>query len=212
MFSVAGLAAVKAVRPGAARLPSTKRMTTFGEAERARRHGLTIVYTGDGKGKTTAAVGLVVRAAGNRMHIFFLQFIKGQWKSGEREILSHLPGVELEVTGRGFTIEGLRDPRIPMDEHAAAAARGWQRAREVVHSGTYDMVVLDEILGAIQAELVPLEELLELVHTKPEQLHLVLTGRNAPPALIDAADLVSEVMPVKHPYERGIKAQRGVEF
>jgi len=183
-----------------------------GAAERSRRRGLTIVYTGNGKGKTTAAIGLVVRAAGNRMRIFFLQFIKGQWKSGEREILRGLPGVELEVTGRGFTIEGLRDPKIPMDEHALAAAHGWQRAQEVVRSDTYDMVVLDEILGAVHAELVPVDELLELVRTKPAHLHLVLTGRNAPPALIDAADLVSEVLPIKHPFERGIKAQRGVEF
>src|ERR1700730_14485995 len=97
---------------------------TANPAERRKRHGLTIVYTGDGKGKTTASIGLVVRAAGNRMRVFFLQFIKGQWKSGEREILRALPGVELEVTGRGFTIDGLRDPRIPMDDHAAAAAIG----------------------------------------------------------------------------------------
>ena len=183
-----------------------------GAAERSRRRGLTIVYTGNGKGKTTAAIGLVVRAAGNRMRVFFLQFIKGQWKSGEREILRGLPGVDLEVTGRGFTIDRLRDPRIPMDEHAAAAAAGWQRAKQVVRSDMYDMVVLDEILGAVRAELVPLDELLELVRTKPEHLHLVLTGRNAPPALIDASDLVSEVLPIKHPFERGIKAQRGVEF
>ncbi|HYW90450.1 MAG TPA: cob(I)yrinic acid a,c-diamide adenosyltransferase [Chloroflexota bacterium] len=183
-----------------------------GAAERSRRRGLTIVYTGNGKGKTTAAIGLVVRAAGNRMRVFFLQFIKGQWKSGEREILRGLPGVDLEVTGRGFTIDRLRDPRIPMDEHAAAAAAGWQRAKQVVRSDMYDMVVLDEILGAVRAELVPLSELLELVRTKPEHLHLVLTGRNAPPALIDASDLVSEVLPIKHPFERGIKAQRGVEF
>lgn len=183
-----------------------------GAAERSRRRGLTIVYTGNGKGKTTAAIGLVVRAAGNRMRVFFLQFIKGQWKSGEREILRGLPGVDLEVTGRGFTIDRLRDPRIPMDEHAAAAAAGWQRAKQVVRSDMYDMVVLDEILGAVRAELVPLGELLELVRTKPEHLHLVLTGRNAPPALIDASDLVSEVLPIKHPFERGIKAQRGVEF
>jgi len=183
-----------------------------GAAERSRRRGLTIVYTGNGKGKTTAAIGLVIRAAGNRMRVFFLQFIKGQWKSGEREILRGLPGVDLEVTGRGFTIDRLRDPRIPMDEHAAAAAAGWQRAKQVVRSDMYDMVVLDEILGAVRAELVPLDELLELVRTKPEHLHLVLTGRNAPPALIDASDLVSEVLPIKHPFERGIKAQRGVEF
>jgi cob(I)alamin adenosyltransferase len=170
------------------------------------------VYTGNGKGKTTAAIGLVVRAAGNRMRVFFLQFIKGQWKSGEREILRALPGVDLEVTGRGFTIEGLRDPRIPMDDHAAAAAHGWQRAKEIVQFGDYDLVVLDEILGAVHADLVPLQELLELVRTKPSHLHLVLTGRDAPPELIEEADLVSEVLPIKHPFERGIKAQRGVEF
>src|SRR5579864_3175591 len=174
----------------------------------AERRGLTVVYTGDGKGKTTAAVGLTVRAAGNRMRVFFLQFIKGQWKSGEREILRSLPGVDLEVTGRGFTIEGLRDPRIPMDDHAAAAAHGWQVARTSVAGGRYDVVVLDEILGAVTAGLVPLDELLELVRTKPADLHLVLTGRGAPPELIELADLVSEVHPVKHPFEKGIKAQR----
>ena len=179
---------------------------------RPPRHGLTIVYTGDGKGKTTAAIGLTVRAAGNRMRVFFLQFIKGQWKSGEREILRGLPGVQLEVTGRGFTIEGLRNPNIPMEDHAAAAAHGWQAAQQIVHANEFDLVVLDEILGAVTAGLVPLDELLELVRTKPPELHLVLTGRGAPPELVEIADLVSEVKPIKHPFEQGIKAQRGIEF
>ena len=183
-----------------------------GAAERRKRHGLTIVYTGDGKGKTTAAIGLVVRAAGNQMRVFFLQFIKGQWKSGERAILRGLPGVNLEVTGRGFTIDGLRDPRIPMDDHAAAAALGWRRAVEVLHSGDYDLVVLDEILGAISAQLVPLDEVLASITGKPPHVHLVLTGRNAPPEVVERADLVSEVRPIKHPFDRGIKAQRGIEF
>ena len=179
---------------------------------RPPRQGLTLVYTGDGKGKTTAAVGLTVRAAGNRMRVFFLQFIKGQWKSGEREILRSLPGVDLEVTGRGFTIESLRDPRIPLEDHAAAAAHGWQVARAIVDEGVYDMVVLDEILGAVKAGLVPLDELLALVRSKPPELHLVLTGRDAPAELIELADLVSEVQPIKHPFDKGIKAQRGIEF
>lgn len=187
-------------------------MIEHGAAERLKRHGLTIVYTGDGKGKTTAAIGLVVRAVGNQMRVFFLQFIKGQWQSGERTVLASLPGVDLEVTGRGFTIETLRDPRIPMDEHAAAAAAGWQRARAVVESDTYDLVVLDELLGAIHAGLVPLDDVLGLVRSKPSRLHLVLTGRNAPPSLVEAADLVSEVRPIRHPFEAGIKAQRGIEF
>jgi cob(I)alamin adenosyltransferase len=179
---------------------------------RPPRQGLTLVYTGDGKGKTTAAIGLTVRAAGNRMRVFFLQFIKGQWKSGERDILRDLPGVDLEVTGRGFTIEGLRDPRIPLEDHAAAAAHGWRVARGIVATGDYDMVVLDEILGAITAGLVPLDELLAMVRAKPPELHLVLTGRDAPAELIELADLVSEVQPIKHPFEKGIKAQRGIEF
>src|SRR5262252_6860181 len=126
-----------------------------GAAERSRRRGLTIVYTGNGKGKTTAAIGLVVRAAGNRMRVFFLQFIKGQWKTGEREILRALTGVDLEVTGRGFTIERLRNPRIPIEDHQAAAAHGWQVAQQIVREGEYDMIVLDEILGAVKAGLVP---------------------------------------------------------
>lgn len=176
------------------------------------RHGLTIIYTGNGKGKTTAVVGLTVRAAGNRMRVFFLQFIKGQWKTGERAILQNLPGVDLEVTGRGFTIERLRNPSIPLKDHAAAAAHGWEVAQQIVHEGAYDLVVLDELLGAIKAGLVPLEEVIELVRSKPPELHLALTGRNAPPELVKVADLVSEVQPVKHPYQRGIKAQRGIEF
>ncbi len=177
------------------------------------RQGLTLVFTGNGKGKTTAAVGLTVRAAGNRMKVFFLQFIKGQWKSGEREVLRGLPGVDLEVTGRGFTIERLRNPKIPLEDHAAAAAHGWQVAQQIVSEGQYDLVVLDEILGAINAGLIPLAEVVALVRTrKPPTLHLVLTGRGAPPELVDVADLVSEIQPVKHPLQRGIKAQRGIEF
>lgn len=176
------------------------------------RQGLTLIFTGDGKGKTTAAVGLTVRAAGNRMRVFFLQFIKGQWKTGEREILRGIPGVDLEVSGRGFTIEHLRNPRIPLEDHAAAAAHGWQVAQQIVREGEYDLVVLDEILGAITAGLVPLEEVVELVRSKPPTLHLVLTGRGAPPALVEVADLVSEMQPIKHPFDRGIKAQRGIEF
>jgi cob(I)alamin adenosyltransferase len=179
---------------------------------RPPRQGLTLIFTGNGKGKTTAAVGLTVRAAGNRMRVFFLQFIKGQWKTGEREVLRGLPGVDLEVTGRGFTIERLRNPKVSMDDHVAAAAHGWQVARQIVQEGEYDLVVLDELLGAIKAGLVPLEEVIDMVRTKPAELHLVLTGRNAPSELVEVADLVSEIQPIKHPLQRGIKAQRGIEF
>lgn len=192
--------------------PATSPGATRQRAAKPPRRGLTLVFTGNGKGKTTAAVGLTVRAAGNRMSVFFLQFIKGQWKTGEREILKNLPGVDLEVTGRGFTIERLRNPNIPAEDHAAAAAHGWQVAREIVAGGSYDLVVLDEILGAVRAGLVPEHELIEMVTGKPPELHLVLTGRNAPEALVAVADLVSEIHPVKHPLQQGIKAQRGIEF
>jgi cob(I)alamin adenosyltransferase len=176
------------------------------------RQGLTLVFTGNGKGKTTAAIGLTVRAAGNKMRVFFLQFIKGQWKTGERDILRALPGVNLEVTGRGFTIESLRNPNIPMEDHAAAAAHGWQVAQQIVRQGEYDLVVLDEVLGAVTAGLIPLDELVALVRAKPQTVHLVLTGRGAAPELVEVADLVSEIQPIKHPFDRGIKAQRGIEF
>ena len=183
----------------------------MGEQRKPRR-GLTLVFAGNGKGITTAAVGLTVQAAGNRMRVFFLQFIKGQWKSGEREVLRNLPHVDLEVTGRGFTIERLRNPKIPLEDHAAAAAHGWQVAQQIVREGEYDVVVLDEVLGAVNAGLVPLDELLELVRARPPELHLVLTGRNVPPELVELADLVSEIQPIKHPLQQGIKAQRGIEF
>ncbi len=178
-----------------------------------RRRGLVIVFTGDGKGKTTAAMGLALRAVGNGMRVRVIQFIKGTWKTGEVEAAKALaPNFEIVRAGRGFTIERLRDPRIPMEEHAAAAQAGLEEARRSLASGRLDVLVLDELLGALKARLVTLEQVLDLVAQKPPDLHLVITGRDAPPALIERADLVSEMRLVKHPYEQGIPAQRGVEF
>jgi len=181
--------------------------------ERQEPRGLVIVNTGDGKGKTTAALGLAMRAAGNGFRIYIIQFIKGRWKTGESKTLAALaPNVEVVRMGTGFTIEHLRDPRIPMSEHEQAAALAFQRAREVVASSEYDMVILDEILGSVKANLVTLDEVLALIQAKPARLHLVLTGRGAPPEIVDAADLVTEMRLIKHPYQQGIKAQRGIEF
>ncbi len=187
-------------------------MSEGGRAEK-RGKGLVIVFTGEGKGKTTAAMGLALRAAGNRMRVRVIQFIKGTWKTGEVEAVKPLaPYFEIHRAGRGFTIERLRDPRIPMEEHVAAAQAGIVEARETIDSGDFAVVVLDEILGAIKADLVQVEQVLELVDRKPKMLHLILTGRDAPRAIVDRADLVTEMRLVKHPYQQGIAAQRGVEF
>ena len=183
------------------------------ERRRPRKHkGLVVVNTGHGKGKTTASMGLALRAAGNRLRVLIVQFIKGQWKSGEREALQHIPGVDVHVMGRGFTIDRLRDPRISDEEHHQAATQAFQYARDQMLSGAYQMVILDEIIGSIKADLVTLDEVLQLIRDKPPALHLVLTGRDAPPALIEAADLVTEMREIKHPYQQGITAQRGIEF
>jgi cob(I)alamin adenosyltransferase len=178
-----------------------------------RRRGLLLVFTGNGKGKSTAAFGLALRAAGNRMPVKVIQFIKGSWKTGEREAINRsVPEIDVEVGGRGFTIDRLRDPKISMPEHHLAARAAFEMAREAVADGRYRMIVLDEILGSIKAGLVSEEEVLELARSRPADLHLVLTGRGATPAIVDAADLVTEMREVKHHYKAGIPAQRGIEF
>ena len=180
---------------------------------KARRRGLLLVFTGDGKGKSTAAFGLALRASGNRMPVKVVQFIKGAWRTGEREaIRAHVPEIEVEVGGRGFTIERLRDRRIEMSEHQLAARAAFEVATEAVASGRYRMVVLDEVLGSIRAGLVGEDEVLALAASRPRDLHLVLTGRGASPAIVEAADLVTEMRDVKHHHRAGIPAQRGIEF
>jgi cob(I)alamin adenosyltransferase len=180
---------------------------------KARRRGLLLVFTGNGKGKSTAAFGLALRAAGNKLPVKVIQFIKGSWKTGEREAITEfLPGIEVEVGGRGFTIERLRNPNVEMPEHELAARAAFEDAREAVTSGRYKMVILDEILGSIKAGLVSEAEVLDLASGRPEDLHLVFTGRGASAAVIDAADLVTEMREIKHHFKAGIPAQRGIEF
>ena len=180
---------------------------------KARRRGLLLVFTGNGKGKSTAAFGLALRAAGNELPVKVVQFIKGSWKTGEREaIREHLPGIDVEVGGKGFTIERLRDPKVPMTEHQLAARAAFEMAREAVSSGRYRMVVLDEILGSIKAGLVTEAEVLDLARERPRELHLVFTGRGATGPIIEAADLVTEMREIKHHFKAGIPAQRGIEF
>lgn len=194
-------------------MPLTDEERAERRAAKARRRGLLLVFTGTGKGKSTAAFGLAVRAAGNRMPVKVIQFIKGSWRTGEREAIRRgVPEIEVDVGGRGFTIERLRDPRVPMPEHHLAARAAFEMAKEAVAAGRYRMVVLDEILGSIRAGLVTEDEVLELARSRPADLHLVLTGRGAPDAIVDEADLVTEMREVKHHYRAGVPAQRGIEF
>lgn len=180
----------------------------------AKLPGRVIVCTGDGKGKTTAAMGQAVRAVGAGMRVLMIQFIKGSWPVAEMEGLKHLPNFELRRLGLGFTIP---ERRIgPLSNHQAAIAAAWQQAVAEVNSGTWDMIILDEINNVVSDPdlntVVSVDDLVELIRKRPQGLHLVLTGRGAPPELIEVADTVTEMVPVKHAYESGIPAQRGIEF
>ncbi len=194
-------------------MPITEEERAQRQEAKARRRGLLLVFTGNGKGKSTAAFGLALRAAGNRLPVKVIQFIKGSWKTGEREaIRAHLPEIEVAVGGKGFTIERLRDPKIPMTEHQLAARAAMEMAQEAVASGRYRLIILDEILGSIKAGLVSEDEVLELARSRPKDLHLVFTGRGATERIIEEADLVTEMREVKHHFKAGIPAQRGIEF
>ncbi len=164
------------------------------------------LYTGEGKGKTTAALGLAMRAAGQGWRVAVLQFMKGQDRCGEHIFVERFPG---------FAIFQPRRPtsfcRSPHEQQADAAATLTQ-AGELASRGGYDMLVLDEAVTAVHKGYLNLEDLLVLVREKPICLELVLTGRGAPPELVAAADLVTEMVKVKHPLDRGIKARKGVEY
>lgn len=172
------------------------------------KHGLLIVNTGDGKGKSTAAFGMVFRAWGRNFRICVVQFIKaetGQW--GEIKAAKKL-GIEWHTTGDGFTWLS-KD----MDETIARAKHGWELAKEKIASNQYDLIVLDEFTYTMAYNWIDTNEVMTwLKNNRPENLHLVITGRSAPQELINEADLVTEMNPIKHPYEQGIVAQAGVEF
>ncbi len=176
------------------------------EKERPRR-GLVVVYTGHGKGKTTAALGIVFRALGRSMKVGVVQFIKGKWKTGERLFAENLPNLTFLVMGRGFTWESDN-----LSNDKAAALSAWETAREMIASGEHDIVVLDEITYTFHYGFVVLDDVLAALRAKPTHVHVVLTGRNAPEELVALADLVTEMKPVKHPFEQGIPAQLGIDF
>lgn len=177
-------------------------------AARRRKDGLVILHTGAGKGKTTAALGLALRAVGHGMKVCMVQFIKGKWQCGEHHAAPLLGELfEIHPMGDGFTWD-TRDREADMRRVRA----GWQLAMDKVAAGGCRMLILDELLYVLSYDYFPLQEVLDFIARKPADLHLVLTGRNPPQALIDAADLVTEMVAVKHPYQQGIKAQKGIEF
>ena len=169
------------------------------------RHGLIIVHTGDGKGKTTAALGLAMRAFGAGLKVLILQFIKGVKHSGELQALEIL-GVEVKQLGLGFIT------KENFAEQKKSARAALELAKKKISSGAWDLIILDEINYAVKFGLLDAEEILELIKIRPPQMHLVFTGRDAPPELIDKADLVTEMKLIKHPFKQGIAAQSGIEF
>ncbi len=173
----------------------------------APERGLVLVYTGDGKGKTTAALGLAVRALGRGLRVAIVQFVKGRRRTGERMFAERAPGLELFVMGEGFTWEG-DGPAV----HAAAARRAWKQARDLLVAGAHEVVVLDEVTYPLSYGWLEAAEVLAAIAARPSGVHVVATGRGAPAALVDAADLVTEMRNVKHPHARGERARAGVDF
>lgn len=188
---------------------SPQKKPQYTPEQRSKKKGLIIVNTGDGKGKTSAALGVAFRAAGNGMHVSIVQFIKGKWKYGELESAKQLKTpIEIHPMGEGFTWDtNNRERDIEMTEKA------WALCKEKMMSGKYNVVVFDEINYVIDYNYLKLKDVLEALQKKPEMVHVILTGRNAKPELIELADLVTEMREVKHPFKlQGILAQRGIEF
>lgn len=171
--------------------------------------GLVQIYTGTSKGKTTAALGLTLRAVGHGFHVYILQFMKGRQDYGE---LTGLKRLEPECRIEGFGTQGWVYKGQAQPEDRIEAQKGLRRAQEIIASGEWDIVILDEIINAIWFELLTEDEVLRLINQKPKQVELVLTGRNASKNLIEKAHLVTEMVQVKHPFEQGIQARLGIEY
>ena len=179
-------------------------------SELSSRRGLLLINTGPGKGKTTAALGTALRAVGNGMRVLVLQFLKGSWHYGELDaVTSFGESFVLKQMGRGFVKVGGAETD-PEDVRLVEAA--WAEAREAIFSGEWDLVILDEINYAISYGMLDPAQVAEALKSRPEMVHVILTGRNAHPALVELADTVTEMREVKHAYQKGILAQRGIEY
>ena len=182
--------------------------------DESSRRGLILINTGPGKGKTTAALGTAFRAAGDGMRVLVLQFLKGSWHYGELDAAEALSGVAgfsyvMRQMGRGFVKVGGADAD---PEDVRMVERAWDEASAAILSGEWDLIVLDEINYAISYGMLAPEGVADVLRRRPEMLHVILTGRNAHPTLVELADTVTEMREVKHAYQKGILAQRGIEF
>ncbi|MBT3171129.1 MAG: cob(I)yrinic acid a,c-diamide adenosyltransferase [Rhodospirillaceae bacterium] len=177
-------------------------------ATKTEEKGLLMVHTGKGKGKSTAAFGLAVRAMGNDMRVGVVQFVKGKWQTGERAILEHFPErVTIRTMGEGFTWDTQDRQR-----DIAAAKAAWQAAQEMMADESYDLIVLDELNIVLRYDYLPLSEIVAALEARRDGLHIIVTGRNAKEELIEAADMVTEMTEIKHHFKAGVKAQTGIEF
>jgi cob(I)alamin adenosyltransferase len=171
------------------------------------RKGFVHVYTGNGKGKTTAALGLGLRAVGNGLNVYMIQFMKGRQYS-ELDAVDLLPNFTIFQSGRDEFVSKIKPEQIDID----LAQKGLQHAKEILKKSAYDVIILDEINVALYFNLIALDEVLSLVKTKPQHVELVLTGRYAHPDLVKHADLVSEILEIKHPYQNGVKSRKGIDW
>lgn len=179
--------------------------------EPKKRVGLVLVFTGHGKGKTTTALGIALRAAGHGMRVCIVEFMKGDLYAGEIDAIKRLsPNVEFHLMGKGFC--GIMGNPYPFKEHRANAQDALKLTREKMFSGEYDVLILDEINNSLKLKLVDLPQVLELIDNKPPLLHLVLTGRDAPPEVIEKAHTVTEMKEIKHAYRQGIEPQKGIDY
>jgi cob(I)alamin adenosyltransferase len=170
--------------------------------------GLLIVHTGKGKGKSTAAFGMVFRAIGHGFRVGVVQFVKGIWKTGERVVLDKFPDlVTVKAMGEGFTWETQDRAR-----DIAAARKAWEEAKAMIADPSYRMVLLDELNIVLRYDYLPLDEVVQVLASRPPEKHVIVTGRNAKDEIIEIADLVTEMEFVKHPFRSGVKAQAGIEF
>jgi cob(I)alamin adenosyltransferase len=177
-------------------------------AAKTREKGLLIVHTGKGKGKTSAALGMVVRAIGHGMKVGVVQFVKGAMTTGEKTVFDAFPdNVEFKPMGEGFTWNTQDRAR-----DIALARKAWEEVKRMIADPGYQMVLADELNIVLRYDYLPLDEVLEALAAKPEMKHVIVTGRNAPDALIAAADLVTEMTMIKHPFRSGVKAQAGIEY